>query len=340
MSISAAQVQAIIDGKTKPPGSLGKLESLALQIALAQQTDQPVLRQPHIVVFAADHGLADAGVSAFPKAVTAQMVHNFANGGAAINAFARQHQIQLVVADVGVDAIFPESLPITPLKVSNGTQNALTAPAMTAAQRQQCAQQSRSLVMEIISTGCNVIGFGEMGIGNTASASLIMSAVTGLPIADCVGRGTGLDDAGLARKIEILQQVQSRHALPADASSDDILKAVGGFEIAHIADSFLVAAAQGCLVLVDGFIATAAYALAERSDPSIREKAIFCHTSAEQGHQRLLDYLGAEPLLNLGMRLGEGSGCAVAYPLLESAVAFLNDMASFATAGVSQQAAE
>jgi nicotinate-nucleotide--dimethylbenzimidazole phosphoribosyltransferase len=332
MTEFAAQVQAKIDQKTKPPGSLGQLESLAEKIATAQQTLTPTLSKPHVVVFAGDHGLADVGVSAFPKAVTAQMVLNFASGGAAINVFCRQQGMDLTVVDTGVDFDFDPNLPIVHGKVGRGTANMLESSALTPEQLGQCVDQSESLVAQIAADGCNIIGFGEMGIGNTAAASLIMSALYDLPLEVCVGRGTGLDDAGLQNKLQLLRQVRNNHT---PNSPEEILTAFGGFEIAHIVGGMLAAASLKMLILVDGFITTAAYAVAYAINPDIENYAIFCHSSAEQGHEKLLTCLDVQPLLQLNMRLGEGSGCPLAYPLVQNAVAFFNEMASFAEAGVS-----
>ncbi|MCC5845403.1 MAG: nicotinate-nucleotide--dimethylbenzimidazole phosphoribosyltransferase [Verrucomicrobia bacterium] len=321
-----------IDRKTKPPGSLGKLETLALQIGLVQQSLTPELCAPALLVYAADHGLSREPVSAFPREVTAAMVLNFLAGGAAINVFTRLNGMDLRIHDVGVDADLPPHPLLIPAKVARGTENLLHGAAMSAAQRQTCLTQSAAHIDTAAQTGCNVIGFGEMGIGNTSSASLIMHAVTREPLETCVGAGTGLQGQALDQKRALLHRAVERHGLP--SSPEAILQAYGGFEIAHIAGGMAAAARRNMLVLVDGFIATAAYAVALKMEPALSRNAVFCHCSDEQGHRRFLEHLNASPLLDLGLRLGEGTGCALALPLLHAATAFLNDMASFDDAAV------
>ena len=328
------QIQHKIDTKTKPLGALGMLESVAFQVAKIQQTLTPSLKQPTILTFAGDHGAANAGVSAYPQEVTFQMVMNFLNGGAAINVFCQQNEIALKVVDAGVNFDFEASPALINAKVAAGTANYLTEPAMSADQLQECFDKAAAIVADVAATGCNVIGFGEMGIGNTASASLIMSELCELPIERCVGRGTGLDDAGLQRKVELLAEAKALHGKFKNPSQ--VLNTYGGFEIAQICGAMMAAQQHGMIVMVDGFIATAAYLVAVALNPALSEHAIFCHVSDENGHRLMLDHLKVKPLVNLGMRLGEGTGCAVAYPLIKSAVAFLNDMASFESAGVSE----
>jgi nicotinate-nucleotide--dimethylbenzimidazole phosphoribosyltransferase len=334
MSTFDEQIQHAIDTKTKPLGALGKLEAIAFQIAKIQQTLTPELVNPSILTFAGDHGAANAGVSAYPQEVTFQMVMNFLQGGAAINVFCQQNAIALQVVDAGVNFDFEDAPGLINAKIAHGTANYIEEPAMTQGQLNACLEKATDIVAEIAAGGCNVIGFGEMGIGNTASASLIMSAICKLPIERCVGRGTGLDDAGLDRKLGLLTEAQAKHSEMSDPHQ--ILQTFGGFEVAQICGSMLAAKQHNMVIMVDGFIATASYLIAQSINPEISENAIFCHTSNESGHQLMLDYLKAEPLVNLGMRLGEGTGCAVAYPLIKSAVAFLNGMASFESAGVSE----
>ena len=334
MSTFDEQIQHAIDTKTKPLGALGKLETIAFQVAKIQQTLTPALVNPSILTFAGDHGAANAGVSAYPQEVTFQMVMNFLQGGAAINVFCQQNDIALQVVDAGVNFDFEDAPGLINAKIANGTANYLEEPAMSKVQLDACLQKAADIVTEVASSGCNVIGFGEMGIGNTASASLIMSAICKLPIERCVGRGTGLDDAGLDRKLGLLVEAQAKHGEMSDPKQ--ILQTFGGFEVAQICGAMLAAKQHNMVIMVDGFIATGAYLVAQAINPAISENAIFCHTSNELGHQLMLDYLKAEPLVNLGMRLGEGTGCAVAYPLIKSAVAFLNGMASFESAGVSE----
>ena len=334
MSTFDEQIQHAIDTKTKPLGALGKLEAVAFQIAKIQQTLTPKLTSPAILTFAGDHGAANAGVSAYPQEVTFQMVMNFLQGGAAINVFCQQNDIALQVVDAGVNFDFDDAPGLINAKVAHGTANYIEEPAMTSAQLDTCFNKAGEIVADVARDGCNIIGFGEMGIGNTASASLIMSALCKLPIERCVGRGTGLDDAGLDRKLGLLVEAQANHGDMTDPQQ--ILQTYGGFEVAQICSAMLAAKEHNMVIMVDGFIATAAYLAAHAINPAISENTIFCHTSNEAGHQLMLDYLKVEPLVNLGMRLGEGTGCAVAYPLIKSAVAFLNDMASFESAGVSE----
>jgi nicotinate-nucleotide--dimethylbenzimidazole phosphoribosyltransferase len=324
-----------IDFKTKPLGALGQLEKIALQVGLIQNTLSPELVKPHILVFAGDHGIAEEGVSAYPQEVTWQMVMNFVQGGAAINIFCKQHQIELQVVDAGVNHSFDPALPVINAKVSYGTANFLKSRAMTREQLDWCFVNGASIVQDKHRKGCNVIGFGEMGIGNTAAASTIMSALFQLPVEQCTGRGTGLNDEALQHKIRVLSAARNKHA---DVKSpQDILATFGGFEIAQMTGAMLQAAELSMIVLVDGFISTVAYAVAAALNPQIREYAIFCHQSHEHAHGLLLKHLDAEPVLQLGMRLGEGTGAAVAYPLVQSAVMFLRDMASFESAGVSNK---
>jgi nicotinate-nucleotide--dimethylbenzimidazole phosphoribosyltransferase len=327
-----------IDQKTKPLGALGQLEDLALQIGLIQNTLSPSLNQPVMLVCAGNHGLAQAGVSAYPAEVTAQMVLNFLGGGAAINVFCRQHQMLLEVINAGVkspllDGIDHPALINTP--IADGTANSLHVPAMMAQQCEAALALGAARVAYHAQMGSNVCAFGEMGIGNTSAAALLMAVLTGIPLADCVGRGTGLDHAGVQRKLAILEQVLQRHTGITDPF--DVLAAVGGLEIAAIVGGMLAAAERKMVVVVDGFIATSAALVACAMRPTVREYCVFAHCSDESGHARMLAYLNAEPLLRLNLRLGEGSGAALAWPLLQSAVAFLNEMATFAQAGVSEK---
>ncbi|MCG3211480.1 MAG: Nicotinate-nucleotide--dimethylbenzimidazole phosphoribosyltransferase [Anaerolineae bacterium] len=329
-------MQHKIDFKTKPLGALGALERVALKIGRIQDTLSPQLRQPAMLVFAGDHGLAREGVSPYPQEVTYQMVFNFLAGGAAINVFCRQNGIDIKVVDAGVNFDFEPHPALIDAKIAKGTQSALRGPAMTTAQCEAALAKGAALVQTVFDEGCNVIGFGEMGIGNTSAAALLMSVLGGIPIADCVGRGTGLDDAGLARKKEILAQALANN--PVEASEPlAVLATFGGFEIAMMAGAMLKAAELKMVVLVDGFISSAALLAARAFNPHVPDYCIFTHQSHESGHQKLLALLGAEPLVNLEMRLGEGSGAAVAYPLVVAAVNFLNQMASFESANVSQK---
>ena len=332
----APALQQRIDTKTKPPGALGRLEALALQIGLIQQTLEPELRQPHVMVFAGDHGAARAGVSAYPQDVTWQMVENFLAGGAAINVFARQAGMGLSVVDAGVAHDFGPRPGLIAAKVAPGTANYLEAPAMDAAQRNAALAHGRELALGLAGTGCNVVGFGEMGIGNTAAASLLTHCLTGADLATVIGRGTGLDDAGLARKRELLAHAVARGGHPADPL--EALAQYGGFEIAMMAGAMLGAAEARMVLLIDGFIVTSALLVAHALAPAVLDYCVFAHRSQEPGHAVQFDHLGAEPLVQLDLRLGEGTGAALAYPLVQAAVNFLNEMASFESAGVSGKA--
>lgn len=329
------QLQHKINNKTKPLGSLGKLEEIALQIGQIQNTNTPELNNPTIIVFAADHGLADAGVSPFPKEVTKQMVLNFLNGGAAINVFSKQNEINLKIVDAGVDADFANNPNLIHAKIANGTKNILENSAMTIDECKKAIKTGGEIVSNQSKLGCNIIGFGEMGIGNTSSASLLMSKITEIKIEDCIGKGTGHDDAGLKRKKDILKQAYEKHQT--DSDPIEILATFGGFEIAMITGAFLKAKELNMTIMVDGFIVTSALLIAKEINQDVLKNCIFTHTSNEQGHIKMLDYLNAKTILNLEMRLGEGTGAAVAYPIIKSAVNFLNQMASFEDADVSNK---
>ena len=331
------QLQQIVDQKTKPLGALGRLETLAVQLGLIQGTTTPHIEQPQIRVFAADHGLTKHGTSAYPSAVTAQMVYNFLQGGAAINVLARQHDIELKVVDAGVDADFANSpfkdhAQLLDYKVRHRSRDALSEPAMTA---EECLAALENGMKVVENSVGNLLVVGEMGIGNTSAASLLLARLGDIPLDECIGRGTGLDDAGLKHKASILTQVLARHS---EAQTPfDILAALGGLEIAMMAGALMQAASERRILLIDGFIASSALLAAERLAPGVAQYAVFAHHSVEPGHTHLLKLLNAEPLLNMGMRLGEGSGAALAYPLLQSACAIINEMASFNDAGISGQ---
>lgn len=333
----APALQAKIDGKTKPLGALGRLESLAVQLGLIQHSLAPQIRQPHILVCAGDHGAAKAGISAYPQEVTWQMVENFLAGGAAINVLARQAGAQLIVADAGVAHDFGARDNLLAVKVgAGGTANYLEGPAMSAAQCQAAMAHGSSIVQQLAASGCNTLGFGEMGIGNTASASLLTHCLTGLPLADVIGRGTGLDDAGLAHKRALLAQAIANWPERSDAPLA-VLARFGGFEIAMLTGAMLAAAQAGMTLVIDGFIVTSALLVAYRIAPEILDYCLFSHRSNEAGHRLQLDWLQVQPLLDLDLRLGEGSGAALALPLLRTACAVMNEMASFASAGVSEK---
>lgn len=333
-------LQHKLDHKTKPLGSLGRLEPLALRIGQILGTESPVLRLPQMLVCAGDHGLAARGVSAFPSDVTWQMVENFLAGGAAVSVLARQHGLQITVADCGVAREIaarpaqPGQPRLALRKVAAGTQDASQGPAMTVAQCAQALTNGQELVRELPG---NVLLLGEMGIGNTSVASLLLARLAGLPLEEVTGAGTGLDAEGIVRKRAVLQQ-----ALEVNAQATEPLQALaalGGFEVATLTGAVLQAASERRVIVVDGFITSAAVLVAARLQPAVLQRCVFAHRSGERGHTLMLQQLQAEPLLDLGLRLGEGSGAALAWPLLQSACAILAEMASFESAGVSNSEA-
>ncbi len=327
-------LQTTLDRKTKPVGSLGRLEGIALRIGLILRTAAPVLESPQMLVCAGDHGLVKRGVSAYPQDVTWQMVENYLAGGAAVSVIARQNGIALSVADCGVAHDFAPRDQLLVRKVGYGTADCTQGPAMT---DDQCALAIRNGQTLVQALPGNALMLGEMGIGNTSAASLILARLCQIDIAACTGAGTGLNNAGVLRKTNILRQALAAH--PEATAPLDVLAAFGGFEMATMVGAMLQAAAENRVILVDGFIVTAALMVAARVEPRVLQRCIFAHRSGEPGHQFMLDALGAKPLLDWGMRLGEGSGAAVAWPLLQSACTVLRDMASFDSAGVSDKSA-
>lgn len=325
---------AAINNKTKPLGSLGLLETLAGQVGLIQKTVRPELRHPEILVFAGDHGIAAEGVSAYPQSVTWQMVENFLAQGAAINVFTRQNGCGLQVIDAGVNHDFGSRSGLRDCKVGYGTRNFLHEAAMT---KEECALALRRGMALAAESRGNVVGFGEMGIGNTSAATALMHRLTGIPVADCVGAGAGLSADGIAHKQRVIEHAAAKHAAATEPL--DVLSAFGGFEIAMMVGAMLAAAERRMVLLIDGFIVTSALLVAARLRPAILDYCVFSHCSDERGHRQLLERLGARPLLQLGLRLGEGSGCALALPLLRAAVNFLADMATFESARVSGESA-
>ena len=328
----AARLDSAINNKTKPLGSLGLLETLAKQIGLIQQSTAPAIVQPTILVFAADHGVVAEGISAYPQDVTWQMVENFLAGGAAINVFAAQTGCALLVIDAGVNHDFGQRTSLVDRKLANGTANFAKEPAMSA---ELCAAALAAGKALAAGVKGNVIGFGEMGIGNTTAAAALMHKLTGIPVAQCVGAGTGLSADGVAHKQRVIEAAVALHA-GADTPLA-VLATFGGLEIAMMAGAMLQAAAERKVLLIDGFIVTSALLVASRLQPAILNYCVFAHCSAENGHQRMLDALQAKALLQLDLRLGEGTGCALAVPLLQAAVNFLAHMATFDSAGVSEK---
>lgn len=330
------KIQKKIDNKTKPLGSLGRLEEIALKLGLIQNTSSPEIRNPKVLVFAGDHGIALDGVSLYPQEVTYQMVLNFLRGGAAISVFCKKFGIDLRVIDAGVNYNFDfYDSRFYNFKVGKGTKSFLNHKAMTETELQKCLENGKQLISHLHQEGLDWVGFGEMGIGNTSSASMIMSELLDLPLKDCVGRGTGHNDEGLKKKLSILEKAKTFHSLK-NPTPFEVLQTFGGFEIATMVGAMLESFERRIPIIVDGFIVSSAFLCAYKIQPKITELSFFAHLSDEKGHKLLLDTLGAKPLLNLNMRLGEGTGAAMSYPIFQAALAFLNEMASFEDAGVSK----
>jgi nicotinate-nucleotide--dimethylbenzimidazole phosphoribosyltransferase len=334
-TITTADLQRRLDTRTKPQGSLGQLESLAIRIGLTLQSERPRFTQQRVMVFAGDHGIAPAGVSAFPQAVTAQMVMNYLSGGAAINVLARQLGLALAVVDAGVASPLEPTPGLIDRSLGRGTRNYMHEPAMSLEQRDAAIASGRELAAAAIADGSNALLLGEMGIGNTASAAMLLHRTTGWTLEDCVGRGTGLDDAGLSRKLLLLQTASAR--CPNQLSPLDALAEFGGFELAMIVGAVLEAARHRCLVVIDGFAVSVAALIASLVDADALSHCVFSHCSAEKAHRALLRRLGVQPLLDLDLRLGEASGAALAWPLIDSSARLLSDMASFESARVSDR---
>ena len=324
-----------IDSKTKPLGSLGMIENIARKICLIQNSISPILTNPKIVIFAGDHGIANSGVSNYPQEVTHQMVKNFLNGGAAINVFSRTFSIELLIVDSGVNHKFYDTENLINKKIGYGTKNFINEKAMNKIQLHNCFKSGEDIIHEILSTGTNVIGFGEMGIGNTSSATMIMSYLLNLPIEKCVGIGTGLDTKQLKNKTNLLEQAKEFHGKIED--THEILQTFAGFEIVQMCSAMLESYKNNMIILVDGFIGSCAYLAASKINPKIIDNTFFSHKSSENGHQFLLDEIDEIPILNLEMRLGEGTGCALAYPIIQNSVNFMNQMATFENANISSK---
>ena len=327
-------LQDKIDNLTKPKGSLGRLEELALQIGMARQTLTPSLHHPCHVIFAADHGIVEEGVSVSPKEVTWQQTLNFLRGGAGINFLCRQHGFELKIVDAGVDYDFSGVPGGIDRKVRRGTRNFLREAAMTRDELEACVERGAAIVEDCRREGCDVIGFGEMGIGNTSPSSVWMHLFTGIPLRQCVGAGSGLDDEGVRHKYDVLRAAVDNY--DGDGSTWNVVRYFGGLEMAMAVGAMLRAAELGMIILVDGFIMTNCVLAASRLHPEVLSYAVFAHRGDESGHKLLLDYLQARPLLDLGLRLGEGSGAVCAYPIVDSAVRMINEMDSFAGASVSK----
>lgn len=335
-TLSAQQAAARQGQLTKPAGSLGRLEELSIQLAGIQGRLNPQTTRKAVIVMAGDHGVVAEGVSAYPAAVTPQMVYNFLNGGAAINVLARQAGARVSVVDVGVAADFGGVAGLAHHKVMPGTRNMALEPAMTRAETERALQVGIDAVTAESARGLDLVATGEMGIGNTTPSSAITALYSGLPLSQVVGRGTGVDDSGLSRKISAIERALSVNR-PDPADALDVLAKVGGLEIAGLAGVVIGAASRRVGVVIDGFISTAAALIAVRLQPEVQPYLIAAHQSVECGHQALLRLLNLRPLLDLNMRLGEGTGAALAFNLIDASARILNEMATFESAGVSQK---
>lgn len=324
--VTVEEIQHKLDTRSKIIGSLGQLEDIARQVCLIQDTLTPELRRPALLLFCGDHGIADEGVSLSPKDFTYKCGCTFQRGNAAITVFCRQHHFHLRVIDAGTERDFSEEYGVEPRKVGYGTRDFLYEPAMTLDECRQALDTGAACVREEYYRDCNVIGFGEMGIGNTSSSAVLAHLYTGIPLDICVGRGTGLNDTHLQHKLDVLSRAVAKHH---PTTPLEILATFGGYEIAMMAGGMIEAGKRHMVILCDGFIATAAVLAADAIAPGTKKYVLYGHVSDEGAHRKLLDFLGGEPILQLGMRLGEGTGAVVAYPIVESAVKFLNEMASF-----------
>ncbi len=327
-------LQDKIDNLTKPKGSLGMLEELALQIGWIQQTLTPSLHKPQNIIFAADHGIVEEGVSLSPKEVTWQQVIHFTRGGAGVNFLCRQHGFDLKIVDAGVDYEFPKELGIIDMKVRHGTRNYLHEAAMTWEEMELCLERGASMVDLCHEEGSNILSFGEMGIANTSASSIWMHRFTGISLQRCVGAGSGLDNAGIRHKYEVLKQSLENYR--GDGSPTDIIRYFGGYEMVMAVGAMLRAAALKMIVLVDGFIMTSCLLAASRLAPAVTDYAVYGHCGDEQGHKLLLEAMHAKPLLHLGLRLGEGTGAICAYPIVDSAVRMTSEMDSFKHASITK----
>lgn len=323
-----------VDDLTKPKGSLGRLEELAIKIGLVQQSLDPKLSNPTNILFAADHGILDEGVSVSPKEVTWQQLSHFSHGGAGINFLCQQHGFNLVLVDAGVDYDIPANSGVIDKKVRRGTRNFLYQAAITPEEWEMCMERGAEVVEMVHDNGCNVVSFGEMGSGNTSPSSMWMHILTGIPLPQCIGAGAGLNNAGVNHKLDILTRAWDNYG--GGDSVEQRLQWFGGYELAMAVGGMLKAAELKMLVIVDGFIMTACMAAAAHSYPAVMEYAVFGHCGDESGHKLLLDSLGVKAILHLDLRLGEGSGAVCAYPILVSAVNMINEMDRFSAVGVTK----
>ena len=338
-------IQEKIDNLNKPKGALGRLEELAMQVCLIQQSLTPSLTHPCHLLLGGDHGIEREGVSVSPREVTWQQMINFTHGGGGVNMFCRQHGFKLRIVDVGVDYDFSgewreesgERIPIIDKKIAYGTKNFLYEPAMSEKEFEQTIQVGCELVDECIAEGCRILCIGEMGIANTSPSSIWMSLFGNIPLAECIGAGAGLDKPGSQHKFEVLSKALT-HYQTSEPQPTPItpLRYFGGFEMIAAIGAMLRAAEQHLIVLIDGFIMTACAAAAIQLYPNAKDYMIFTHCGDESGHKRMLDMIGANPLLHLGLRLGEGTGALCTYPLIDSAVRMINEMNNFDNARITK----
>ena len=327
-------IQQKIDNLNKPKGSLGRLEALALQICLIQQTLEPSLAHPCHLLLGGDHGIEREGVSVSPREVTWQQMINFTHGGGGVNIFCRQHGFKLRIVDVGVDYDFAGIDGIIDRKIARGTRNFLYEPALTEAESDQAIQTGCELVDECVAEGCQIISIGEMGIANTSPSSIWMHLFTGIPLAECIGAGAGLNSEGITHKYEVLSKAVANYQATTHHSSS--VTYFGGYEMVAAIGAMLRAAEKHLVVLVDGFIMTACALAAIRLYPATQDYMIFTHCGDESGHRRMLEAIGAQPLLQLGLRLGEGTGALCAFPIINSAVRMINEMNNFENANITK----
>ena len=323
-----------VDNLTKPKGALGVLEQLAIKIGLIQQTLFPTLKSPQNIIFAADHGIVEENVSLSPKEITWQQLSNFVHGGGGINFLCRQHGFKLKIVDAGVDYDLPYEKGIINMKVRKGTRNYLHEAAMTQQEMELCIERGAEIVEQCNKEGSNILSFGEMGIGNTSSSSIWMSYFTGIPLERCVGAGSGLNNKGIEHKYNILKASMENYK--GDGSTIDIIRYFGGYEMVMAVGAMLKAAELKMIILVDGFIMTNCILAASKLYPAVLDYAIFGHCGDEGGHRLVLDALNAHPLLNLGFRLGEGTGAVSSFPIVDSAVRMINEMETFQSASITK----
>ena len=333
-----AAIQKKIDNLNKPKGSLGRLEELAMQVCLIQQTLEPSLAHPCHLLLGGDHGIEREGVSVSPREVTWQQMINFTRGGGGVNMFCRQHGFKLRIVDVGVDCDLSKFDGIIDRKIARGTKNFLYEPAMSEEEFNKAIQIGSDLVDDCIAEGCRILSIGEMGIGNTSPSSIWMSIFGDIPLKDCIGAGAGLNNDGIRHKYEVLSKAVSRHQLYLSPLTSHLLplRIFGGFEMIAAIGAMLRAAEQHLIILVDGFIMTACALAAIRLYPASQDYMIFTHCGDESGHKMMLDIINAKPLLHLGLRLGEGTGALCAFPIIDSAVRMMNEMNNFDNAKITK----